>query len=198
MFFRRRPKCIKMINKSTRAAPGTILSDFSWLLEVILASVFRLVLKWRKPWIHCTGHSFGRFFHRKTGHCSIHFSSIFRPSLRNSSWRAFWNQKRRSTLKRSICGAPSDFEGCQNGPWISNLGQKCQLFFDSFVRTASQSRSFSKSEFSEIGYKDLENFVFKLKSFCEKDNLLKFSHISDSYNWNVLSTTYDQLFEKTV
>lgn len=57
---------------------------------------------------------------------------------------------------------------------------------------------FSKSEFSEIGYEDLENFVFKLKSFCEKDNLLKFSHISDSYNWNVLSTTYDQLFEKTV
>ena len=93
----------------------------------ILASVFQFFLIRWKSRIHCTGHSFRRFYHPKTSHFQNHFSSIFRVFFGTLPGMHFCRQKHSLMLKFMILGPPLDFHGTINQPFGSNFRPQNRL-----------------------------------------------------------------------
>ena len=77
LFFQGHLRSIKMIHKWTMGTPRVHLERFYITLWNHSGMFLSLFGKWRKAWIHCTGHSSWRFPHRKINQYSISFHRFF-------------------------------------------------------------------------------------------------------------------------
>ena len=119
MFFRLSQKSLKMDNKWTLGGPMLHFLRFSMTFGNHSGIDFSIFSRLAKSMKSMTVLHFERIWHPKTGHFSIPFLSIFRPSLRDASWMAFLAPKAPIYTENDDFWWPFGFRGVPK--WTSNF-----------------------------------------------------------------------------